>query len=360
MNTVSEIIERQRKLVPICGADNKTANRIYAELDKMDTAIKREIQILVIGPFGSGKNGLFNALLGEKFPFMELPMELHYGIERRTILYPQKGGWRGGDRPFEIVPSQEELERYCCWGRDCWAQDDNGNPTESLFEKAEIFIPSPVLEQGITFIKAPATFFDATDRSDYLFHQYICCADIVLYVVNATRGFSHYDRKSLEKLRVFLASDMPIVFSVTNSDIVPPKDKQKFVEYVRGIAQQYTALGSDAIHFVDSRDALETQGTDNHLLPMRPGINQLRQYLIDDLCRKKNYEKVNYIIRRIEQINVDLSAQIEMQYNVNVPDYSRISASFIAFQAHSEELLGAQMQIELIRQELNDLRGQCE
>lgn len=356
IDALSELIGRQRRLVPVCAIDNEAANRAYTALDKLDTVIGRELRILVIGQFASGKNTLFNALLGEELPLKELLMELHYGVERRAIIYPRKGFWRGGDRPFEIVPSREELERYCGW-----AQVDNGYPAEALFEKVEIFIPSPVLEQGITFIKVPATIFDATYHSDNLFHHYLHYADIVLYVVSATRVFSNYDRECLNLLRMLLAPGVPLLFAVTSFNVVPPEEKQEFVDYVRGIALQYTAdLGSDAIHFVDSRDALEAQRTDDHVLLMRSGISQLRQYLTNDLCRKKNYEKIADIIRQMEQINVDLSAQIETQYDVDVPDYNRTSAAFDAFRERSEELLGAQLQIELIRQELNNLLSHCE
>lgn len=352
IETLSELIGRQRRLVPVCATDNAIANRTYAVLHKLDTVVGQELHILVIGQMASGKTTLLNALLGEKLPTSPIPIELHYSAEKRAIIYPRKAAWRDGDSPFEIAPSPGELKKYCGWG-----QDDDGHSTESLFKKAEIFSPNPVLEQATTFIEVPATAFDTNYHSQCIFYEYASHTDIVLYVMNGTRPFSYYDRECLERLRMLLGPSMPILFVVTFFDVIPPEEKQEFVDYVRGIALQYTAdLGSDAIRFVDSWDALEAQRTDNHVLLMRSGINQLKQYLTNNLCLKKNYEKIVDIIRQMEQINVDLSAQIETQYNVDVPNDSRTSN---AFQERSEELLGAQLQIELIRQELNNLLSHC-
>lgn len=360
IETLPELIGRQRRLVHVCVADSEVANRTYDALDRLDAALKQEIQILVIGQFASGKTTLLNALLGEDLlftsvlPSTAIPTELHYGAERRAIIYPRKGSWRGGNGPFEITPSPEELRKYCGWNKD-----DGGNPVESLFEKAEIFIPDDVLEQRVTFMETPATIPDSDyTHNQYKFDKYIRHADIVLYVVSAMRAFSFYDRECLEMLRVLLGPDLPIVFAITFSGRVTPNEKQGFVDHVHKFALQYTSvLGASAIHFIDAWDALRAKKTNDRKLLEQSGLNQLEHYLLNELCRKKNSEKIDGIIRQMEQVNVDLSIQIETQYNIDAPNDSRTSN---AFRERSEELLAAQVQIELIRQELNNLVGHCE
>lgn len=355
IETLSELIGRQRRLVPVCATDNEAANRTYAALDKLNAFTGQEIQILVIGQFSSGKTTLLNALLGEELlftsviPSTAIPTGLHYGAERRAIIYPRKGAWRGGDSPFEITPSPEELRKYCGWN-----QDDSGYPTESLFEKAEIFLPNPVLEQGAAFMEAPATIFDATHRSHKIFQQYILCSDVVLYVVDGTKAFSYYDKMCLEQF----CHVLPTVIAIGHLGVINLEERAEYFEIVRKIALQYTSiLGADAIHFIDAWQALRAREMDDCELLEQSGLNQLKHYLLGELCLKKNYEKIVGIIQKMEQVNVDLSAQIETQYNVDVPNDSRTSK---AFRERSEELLGAQMQIELIRQELNNLLSHCE
>lgn len=359
IEALSELIERQRRLVPVCAADHEAVEQTYAALDKLDSVIGREIQILVTGQFCSGKTTLLNALLREELlftsvvPSTAIPTELHYGAERRAIIYPRKGAWRGGDRPFEIALSPKELREYCGWN-----QDDSGHPTNSLFERAEIFIPNPVLEQAATFIEVSATAFDPNYHSQCKFYEYASHTDIVLYVMNGTGPFSYYDRECLERLRMLLGPSMPILFVVTFFDVIPPEEKQKLVDYVCRIALPYAAdLGIDAIHFVDSWVALKAIETSDRVLLEQSGLNRLEFYLINELCLKKNYEKIVGIIRQMEQVNMVLSAQIETQYDVDVPNDIRTSD---AFRERSEELLGAQMQIELIRQKLSNLLGHCE
>lgn len=102
IETLSELIERQRRLVPVCAADHEAAERTYAALDKLDTVIGRKIQILVTGQFCSGKTTLLNTLLREELlftsvlPSTAIPTELHYGAERRANYLSQKGrlAWR--------------------------------------------------------------------------------------------------------------------------------------------------------------------------------------------------------------------------------------------------------------------------
>ena len=74
--------------------------------------------------------------------------------------------------------------------------------------------------------------------------------------------------------------------------------------------------------------------------------------LLKALFGEEYPSRMKDVIQQIERINEQLSTQIEKQYSVDIPDEERTSG---VFRDRSEELLGAQMQIELIKQELNGL-----
>ncbi len=135
-------------------------------------------------------------------------------------------------------------------------------------------------------------------------------------------------------------------------------DKREFIDYVRGIALSYkSVLDVDTIYFVDSWTALEAKQHDDQVLLSLSGFDRLENDLTDVLIAKIRHSKMKDVIQQIERINEQLSNQIEKQYSVDIPDEERTSG---AFRDRSEELLGAQMQIELIKQELNGLHAYFE
>lgn len=315
---------------------------------------KHETRILVMGTFASGKTTLMKALLGEKYPatsMMPLPaihIEHHYGEERYAIMYPRKGVWRGGDRPFKIA--LEELQKYLSLCLDATV-----DPIRPPFEKVEIFIPNSILEQGVAFVEPSTTVFDSNCRGKC---KFILNTDIVLYTISATRAFSNYDIENLKWLKTLLGPSFPVVIVMTMSSMVPPEKKQEFIDYVRGIALSYkSVLDVDTIYFVDSWTALEAKQHDDQVLLSLSGFDRLENDLTDVLIAKIRHSKMKDVIQQIERINEQLSNQIEKQYSVDIPDEERTSG---AFRDRSEELLGAQMQIELIKQELNGLHAYFE
>lgn len=350
MEALSELVGLQRKLVPVCAVGSEVAGQIHAALDKLGSITEQKVQILVIGQFASGKYTLLDALLGEELSLTthalqsaSIPMELRYGTERRAIIYPKKEGWHSGDSPIEIT--LEELKEY----RFGWNHNSDDYPDKLEFERAEIFLPNPALKNGTTLLEVPSKIiFDPTHRNYCVFQQYLHRSNIILYVVDGLHIFRG-DEKCLEQI----CSEHPTVIAVGYLNSITQSARAWYFDEVSKAALRYTSvLGSDAIHFIDARDALKAKMAGDYSLLERSQFERLEHYLLNELFLKINVGKIDDIIQRMEQINKALSNQIEIQYNISAPDDSQIGD---AFQERSQELLGAQLQIELIRQELNNL-----
>lgn len=349
IDALAEIIEQQQRLVPFCAADNTTANLLLDTLDEALIYARHEIQVLVTGAFASGKASLLKALFGEEYPSSSMPfpgalIEHHYGEEQYAIVYPRKGVWRGGDRPVKIA--LKELKNYYLF----YNLDAISSSIESPFERVKIFSPNSILEQGVAFVEPSATTFDP-DFWDQ--RKFILNTDIVLYTVSGTRALSDCDFENLKRLKTLLGPSFPVVIVITMFSMVSQEEKKRFTDYVRGIALPYTsALGVDTIYFVDGWTVRKAKQHDDQVLLSLSGFDRLASDLTDILIAKIRHSRMKDVIQQIERINEQLSTQIEKQYSVDIPDEERTSG---VFRDRSEELLGAQMQIELIKQELNGL-----
>lgn len=150
----------------------------------------------------------------------------------------------------------------------------------------------------------------------------------------------------------------PIVIAVSKFSFIMQDERQNFLDHVHRIATQYTSdLGTDSIHFIDSRDALKAKLTGDQKLLTLSGFDRFESYFINNLLPKVRRNRLNGIFQKIEWINKRLNALIEIQYNIDTPGEKRACD---AFRERFEELLGAQMQIELIKQELNGLHAYFE
>ena len=90
-----------------------------SESENIDSLIQRtrgtSFKLLVMGEFSSGKSAFVNVLLGEKLlpegavPMTALITEIYYGKEKKVVMYPRPGKWKGGNARFEIEPTLAEI-----------------------------------------------------------------------------------------------------------------------------------------------------------------------------------------------------------------------------------------------------------
>lgn len=335
------LVEKQKEIIRIVSKnDISWMNMLEGYSSKMKDDV---FHVLVMGAFSSGKSTFINALLGEKLlPSFMLPTtaiitEICYGTEKRVVVYPRKGAWKKGDASFEIQPNIKEIKKYS-------TIDNSGNMNtkkednciESPFEKMVIYWPLPLLEKGVMLIDSPGT--NDPYNSDRIVHEYIPKADAIIYLLNGTQAYTNVDKQELNNVNSFCDS---ILFVATYFDIVPSDQREEFMKVIRADCLKHTTLGTEAVHFVASLDALAAKQRGDSRLFIASGYDELEKYLADYLTNNKGRDQIKTPTDGMLHINRQMDISIEKQ----------ISTAGIDKGVLSEKIVNAQRQLELSQKE---------
>lgn len=230
------------------------------EKDSTEINTTDTFTILVMGPFDSGKSTLINTLIGERlFPTHEpkpasIITELKYADEKKIIMYPKKSTDAEGKgyEPFTVTDFKNTYEYF--------TPDYYLNNRDYIgycgFDKIELLWPLYVLNDGMTFVRCPATF-EFRDINERL-NDYMLKADVVIYVINSTHPYHIQDKETLEYLNAIGIQN--IIFAYTFwAQVVFDGEKaliNKMKKYYLDNALKYTNLGEYSIHFLSSCEGL--------------------------------------------------------------------------------------------------------
>ena len=274
-------------------------------------------RVLIMGGFSAGKSTFINALLGEHLlPSFMLPTtaiitEVCYSEQKKVVVYPKKGKWRGGDKPFEIRPALDEIAKYCTIdneGNVNTRNEENNNIIESPFEKMVIYWPLSLLKDGVMLIDSPGT--NDPYNSDRIVKEYIPKADAMIYVMNGTAAYKNTDKQDLEAVNSFCRS---IILVTSYFDMVPPSEREQFVRYVKKNTLGFTDLGEDAIHFVASLDALAAKKANDEKQLIASGYDGLQKYLARYLTENKGRDQIKTTTDGMRFVNGQLQRDITSQ-----------------------------------------------
>lgn len=295
-----------------------------------DTTFK----LLIMGQFSSGKSAFVNVLLGEKIlpenalPSTALITEVYYGTEKKVVMYPRKGKWQGGNEPFEIEPTLEEIKKYSTINNKAGLNKKEANRVDSSFEKMAVYWPLEMLKDGVSIIDSPGT--NDPYCNDYIVESYVPKADAILYCIAGTQAYNAEDKKTLDRLNSLGYN--PII-ATTYFDVVTDgmSDSEK-EEFVDTTFESFYSLhtSKECCHYVNSRLGLASKRNNSQADYVESGYCELEKFLGEYLTENKGLEKISIAtasaklfnktqVKRIDSIMENLDAPMD-EFNQKVAD----------------------------------------
>lgn len=336
--TVAKLDGQLDKLLEIAQS-TETQEDIIKNIMKMKEKNQSEnFKVLVMGEFSSGKSTMVNALIGEPVlperatTATAIITEIKYGEEKKAVIYPKPGKWKGGDEPFEVPVT--ELRNYLLINHRIGennGDDENtleGNVIASPFEKAEIFMPLAILKDGVEVIDSPG-LNDPASHGD-ITHKYLPNAHAIIFCMNGLKPYSETEMSTLEQLNS-MHYETPILLLTRYDNVCEDYggDEAEIEEYRKTVisdikkhtaltSSEYTGkLGGSGIFFVSSRDAKRSKHTDpwNDELYEKSGYKEFERYLSDYLVKCKGDELSKMIVEGIKAVGNESINILTEQYN---------------------------------------------
>lgn len=306
MESFRELIEREKECAKKI---DPSQEQWEADLNAAIERTRDSFTVVVMGNFNSGKTTMINALIGERLlpmamtPATAVMTELHYGEDKKIIMYPKKGTNVDGkgDRPFTVPATTEAIERYITIDNDAGI---NSKPEDSVkiasqFEKMELYWPLDILKNGVVIVDSPG--LNDPYSNDAIVKNYLPYADAVIYTMNSTNAYQRTDREELESLNNYKLAN--IIFAYTYWDQVifdGEKTTQKTRTYCVQNALKHTELGEKAIHFLSSRDGLKAQIEKDQDMLVKSGYTEFIAYLAEYLTSNSGKDKVKNLVGTME------------------------------------------------------------
>ena len=282
------------------------------DLDNIITkANDTSFRLLVMGQFSSGKSAFINVLLGEKLlfegalPATALITEIYYGENRRIVMYPREGKWKGGNEPFEIEPTLSEIKKYSTLNNTAGLNVKEANRIDSCFEKMVVYWPLDMLKDGVSIIDSPGT--NDPYANDHIVEEYVPKADAILYCIGATAAYTMKDKETLEKINSIGFSN-PIVVT-TYFDFIKQNyagDTESIEEFVEATTNQYIQhTTKECCHYVNSRQGMDAKRSGSNIDYVESGYSELEDFLSKYLTENRGKEKIATVTKSTEIYNAN-------------------------------------------------------
>ena len=245
----------------------------------------RSFNVLVTSCFSADAASFIDAMLGHQnvlpsfglFSNDAIPIELVYGKERRLALYPSRPSERAEPLIFDN-PTPYTFRKHF----PKFLRNDNFH---TAFHHATITCDLPLLKSGINLVNISTMPYSW--GFDQLLEDYAPKADVIIYLINAMMMYTSDDKSFLRALNVRRTRNLIICYDnmgwiFTNES---PNYMDEFYADARTNALKHTGLGEDAIHFIDSHDALEAKLTNNEALYTSSGMAAFEKFYIDYLMQ---------------------------------------------------------------------------
>lgn len=304
LNQLAQLIIEEESFAAQIYMDSNVVKEKKETLEIARKKTGEEFNVLVIGAFSSGKSSMINALIGEELlPTGFLPEtavlgELHYGKSKKITLYPKKGKWEGGDKPFDLKENTtEEIQKYVSLSADDALnamEEDSESRIDAKFEKMVIYWPLEILKDGVVLIDSPG--INDPYSNDYIVNSYLPRADAIIYLMDAQHAYQNTDVQQLTAINEIGLKN--IVTGYTFYDIVLKQNakKQTALEKHRFMltshAKKHSDLGEPAIHFLSSMEALDAKLNHDAEGLRRSGYEGLESYLGHYLVEGKGRDQV--------------------------------------------------------------------
>ena len=303
-----------------CAAVIDSGNEAWpAELDEQIRKTGERFTVQIVGVFNSGKSSLINAMLGEELlPTGDLPetgvlSELVYGEEKSVTLYPRKGRWKTNE-PFQIPADPNSISQYCSIDNKGLLEGDDDRAT-CCFAKMVITWPMELLRDGIILVDSVG--LNDPWGNDDITRGYFPKADAMIYLLNCNLPYSDTDVQVLTEINTF--SIRNIIFGATHFGELKARNRrtpekiENFMQTIRAHCNRHSDLGPEAVHFLDSLDALDGKLGHNQELLMSSGLPGFEAYLSTYLVEDKGRDQVRNIAGVMRQKADQMRASAESQ-----------------------------------------------
>jgi len=325
ISSYAEYWDIVKRMTRINHAEQTLVYEIYKGDERREAALDRiaavqdrltkEFMVLFLGVFPSGKSSMINALLGyELLPCGLLPKtavitELHFGEKRRITVYPKEGVEKGVNQPFDLEnPSVDELEKYLSLIGDD-GESLSGDYEESwkrreTYERIVIYWPLDVLKDGMVFVDTPgATGMDILNNEYfyYLRDNYFPKADAIVYVMDSCHAYQRGDKEALDIINGMWRRD--IIIGYTFYDALVKLCREERLEQTCNILIRHMAkhsdLGSDAVHFLDSKEGLRARMEGDEEALRCSGYERFENYLEKYLLQAVGMKRITGCIANV-------------------------------------------------------------
>lgn len=233
-------------------------------------------KILIMGGFGSGKNAFVKTLLGEKqllevgFSVSGLIREVHYGKEKKIIIFPKAGRCQEGDAPFEIEPNLAEIEKHFTINNKAGL---NGVDLDYYFEKMVVYWPLEMLKDGISIIDIPGKY--APYDENYIVETYVLKADAILYCMSGVID----DERTLEYINAM--GFKPVIVSTCFDVVTECMSEYEVQEFMDRTFNNYYSRYTkrEYCHYVDSKLGLTAKQNQSYADYVDSGYYELEKHL---------------------------------------------------------------------------------
>lgn len=284
-----------RENIPVYGAsEDETIDNL------IEKASDTTFRLLVMGRFSAGKSAFINVLLGEKLlPEGALPMtalitEIYYGSQKKVIMHPRPGKWKGGNQPFEIEPTLSEIKKYSILNNNSGINKKEANRIDSCFEKMVVYWPLDMLKDGVSIIDSPGT--DDPYSNDYIVEAYVPKADAILYCIAGTQAYNATDKNTLERINS-MGFHNPLIVTTYFDVVTDGMEESERQEYINTTYQSFYSRHTtrECTHYLNSKLGMLAKQNQLKADFVESGYYELEQFLGRYLTEYKGKEKVSGI-----------------------------------------------------------------
>lgn len=313
---------------------------IYTDADKLLDALKMDserkglseartsldadtFKVLVIGEFKRGKSTFINALLGEEIlPSFSIPCtavinEIKYSEEKRAVLHFQSPfpavrpkladdvekhiADHAGEEPIPpMVIPVERIEEFVVIPDP--GKDQAESVSESPFAKVDIFWPIDLCKNNVEIIDSPGLNEHGTRTK--VTTDYLSKVDAVIFVLSCSALASESELNVIDDA-IIGGGHEDIFFVCNRFDEIRERERPRVIEYGRKRLEDRTKLGSDAILFLSSRDALDAKLDKDAEALQASGFPKLEEelvyFLVHDRGRMKLLRPANALRRQLNK-----------------------------------------------------------
>jgi GTP-binding protein EngB required for normal cell division len=244
--------------------------------------VEERLQIAVLGQFKRGKSTFLNALLGQPVlptgvvPLTAIPTFLRWAPEYLIKVSYADGRMRNRLPSADAAGVRAELFGLV-------TEEGNPNNRERV-ARVEVFLPSPVLEDGIVLIDTPGVGSSLRHNTDAALEVLPQC-DAAFFVLSADPPVTAAELDYLETVRPHVAR---LFFILNKIDYLADTDRPTAVEFLRrSLREQVPAEAEVPIFSLSARQGLEAKEKSDAEAVEQSGLGAVERHLAQFLARDK-------------------------------------------------------------------------